>query len=300
MIDKTLLESLENTAFTTGAGANCFFQGFIHTLCYTKEPDAINNMDKFPGSTKLLELFNQRVPELKVKNIKDLILLAKAMHPLERELIFGPLMRDTLNELKLNDSNEKPLPFLNPGSIIFPPHAVAFAHAFGFSYDEYTHKNDSEGMPPEFKKDMVGDYYRVSYSMNNSVGTLVLKLKSCHFEVGGLNPDEVILHQSKIKELVFEGNENRPEQPGANYYEEPSPISECAVKDCKVDFDTAVALTIPALRLREGEHQKLMTPNHDIPSSAKNNFSKFKETYISELEGDNEKSISGDHSSKPS
>ncbi|KTD33019.1 hypothetical protein Lnau_2667 [Legionella nautarum] len=66
-----------------------------------------------------------------------------------------PLMRDTLNELALKDSNGKPLPVLEKGSIIFPPHAIAFAHAFGFSFDEYTHKNDSEGMPIEELKPVI-------------------------------------------------------------------------------------------------------------------------------------------------
>ncbi|MCA0402502.1 MAG: hypothetical protein LCH30_01760 [Proteobacteria bacterium] len=305
MIEKDLLESLKNTAFTTGAGANCFFQGFIHTLCYTQEPDAIDKMSKFLGSKTLLEIFNQKVPELKVTNINDLILLAKAMHPLERELIFGPLMRDTLNKLALEDSNGKPLT-LDTGSIIFPPHAIAFAHAFGFSYDEYTHINDSEGMPiEELKPVMVGDYYLVRHSLENNAATLVLRLKSCHFEVGGINPGIVALHQSKIKlpEEVFHGDSSRPELPGARFYEQPSPDSDCAVKDFKVDFDTALSLTLSVLRFREGEHQKLMAPDHDI-STTKKNFFKFKETYQSELgpkENGIEKSMrTGDQSFKSS
>lgn len=306
MIEKELLESLKNTAFTTGAGANCFFQCFIHTLCYMQEPDATDKISKFPGPRKLLEIFNREVPWLKVANINDLILLAKAMHPLERELIFGPLMRDTLNELPLEDSNGKPLPFLAKGSIIFPPHAIAFAHAFGFSFDEYTHINDSEGMPiEELKPVTIGDYYLVRHSMENNAATLVLRLKSCHFEVGGICPDIVALHQSKIKlpDEVFHGDSSRPELPGARFYEQPSPGSDCAVKDFKVDFDTALSLTLSALRFREGEHQKLMAPDHDI-SITKNNFSKFKEAYQSELgfEGDGieKKMGSEDKSSKPS
>ena len=55
-------------------------------------------MSEFPGSEKLIEIFNREVPEIKIKNMKELLIVANAMHPLERELVFGPLMRMTLNE----------------------------------------------------------------------------------------------------------------------------------------------------------------------------------------------------------
>jgi len=161
MNETEILDSLNHTALTTGAGANCFFQGFIHTLCYLHDSKIVESMNKYPGTAKLIEVFNRKVPGCEVSNIKDLITLASAMHPLERELIFGPVMRDTLNELNLKGPSGESLS-LEKDSIIYPPHAIAFVHAFGFSFDEYTHKNDSESMNmpiKELQPAQVGDYY---------------------------------------------------------------------------------------------------------------------------------------------
>ncbi|HEL8433540.1 TPA: hypothetical protein U0D75_001859, partial [Legionella pneumophila] len=58
MNESELIESLEKTAYTTGAGANCFFQAFIHTLC-AQVPEVIDSISKFPGSQKLIEIFNR-------------------------------------------------------------------------------------------------------------------------------------------------------------------------------------------------------------------------------------------------
>lgn len=265
MNERQLIESLENTAYTTGAGANCFFQGFIHTLC-VQEPEVIDGMSRFPGPQKLIEVFNREVPNIKVNNMKDLLIVANAMHPLERELIFGHLMRKTLNELDLKSPEPELMPLtLKDGSIIYPPHAVAFSHAFGFSYDEYTHKNEAGSMPDHLKNDLFeNEFYRVRYSLKGAVGTISLRLKSCHFEVGGLTPEQIKSHQSKIKPEVLKSDSNRPEQPGARYYEEPSLGSDCAVKNAKVKFSEALSQTIAALRERPGQHTHLLVAVTEI------------------------------------
>lgn len=256
-----LITSLENTALTTGAGANCFFQGFIHTLC-VQNNETIDGMKRFPGAAKLIEVFNREVTGLHVADINQLIVLAKAMHPLERELIFGPLMRKTLNELGLHNSLGKALT-LGDDSIIFPPHAIAFSHAFGFSFDEYTHINDAEGMPDELRNDVIGEgdssFYRVQHSLLDSVGTLILRLKSCHFEVGGLTPEQVQQHQLQIKPKVLERDSERPELPGTRFYEEPSFASHCAVENAYVDFATVVKNTVTALADRDGPHREFIS-----------------------------------------
>lgn len=261
-----LITSLENSALTTGAGANCFFQGFIHTLC-VQNNETIDGMKRFRGAAKLIEVFNREVTGVRVADINQLIIVAKAMHPLERELIFGPLMRKTLNELDLHDSLKNPLT-LGDDSIIFPPHAIAFAHAFGFSFDEYTHINDAEGMPDKLKNDVIGEggssFYRVQHSLHDNVGTLILRLKSCHFEVGGLTPEQVQQHQSQIKSKVLELNSERPELPGARFYEEPRLASQCAVKNAKIDFSTAVKNTVDALREREGPHLEFIRASKSL------------------------------------
>lgn len=255
MNEPELIESLTKTAYTTGAGANCFFQGFIHTLC-VQDSEVIDSMSEFPGSQKLIEIFNREVPEIKVKSMKELLIVANAMHPLERELVFGPLMRMTLNELKLKGPEPESAPLkLDESSIIFPPHAIAFTHAFGFSFNEYTHINDAEGMPDHLKNDILGgQFYRVQHHLEGGVGTVSLRLKNCHFEVGGLTPDQVEVHQSKIKPKVLEADPSRPEQPGARYYEEPSPESNCAVDGAHVNFSHALSKTMTALRERSGDH----------------------------------------------
>lgn len=255
MNESELIESLTKTAYTTGAGANCFFQGFIHTLCI-QDPEVVDSMSKFPGSQKLIEIFNREVPEIKVKDMKELLIVANAMHPLERELVFGPLMRMTLNELNLKGPEPELTPLkLEESSIIFPPHAIAFSHAFGFSFNEYTHINDAEGMPEHLKKDILGgQFYRVQNHLEGNVGTVSLRLKNCHFEVGGLTPEQVEAHQSKIQPKVLEADPSRPEQHGARYYEQPSPESDCAVKDANVNFSDALSNTMVALRKRLGQH----------------------------------------------
>ncbi|RDI36647.1 hypothetical protein [Aquicella lusitana] len=264
--ERQLIESLERTAYTTGAGANCFFQGFIHTLC-VQPPEVIENMSKFPGPHKLIEVFNREAPEIEVKSMKDLLVIANAMHPLEREIIFGHLMRMTLNELDLKSPTPESTPLkLEKESIIFPPHAIAFSHAFGFSYDEYTHIDEAKDMPAHLKNDIVGNkFYRVRYPLEGSVGTISLRLKSCHFEVGGLTPDQVENHQKKIKPEMLKSNENRPEMPGARYYEEPSPDSDCAIKNAKVSFSEAISQTIAALRERPGQHLHLLLKETPSP-----------------------------------
>jgi hypothetical protein len=258
MNESELLESLKKTAYTTGAGANCFFQGFIHTLC-VQTPEVINNMSRFPGSQKLIEIFNREVPEIKVKTMRDLVVVAKAMHPLERELVFGPLMRMTLNELDLRSPEPDSTPLkLEEGEIIWPPHAVAFSHAFGFSYDEFTHINDAGNMPDHLKNDIFGEqFYRVRYPLEGSVGTLILRLKNIHFEVGGLTPEQVESHQSKIQPIELEAAPNRPEQPGARLYDKPAETSGCAVENSLVSFSEALSRTTAALRTREGSHSRL-------------------------------------------
>lgn len=258
MNESELIKSLTKTAYTTGSGANCFFQGFIHTLC-VQAPDVIDGMSKFPGPQKFIEIFNREVPEIVVKDMKELLIVANAMHPLERELIFGPLMRMTLNELNLKGPGPEFIPLkLEENSIIYPLHAIAFSHAFGFSYNEYTHINDAKGMPEHLKKDILGgQFYRVQNHLEGNVGTISMRLKNCHFEVGGLTSEQVEAHQSKIQPKVLHADASRPEQPGARYYEEPSPDSHCAVKNANVNFFDALSNTMIALRERSGQHAGL-------------------------------------------
>lgn len=267
MNERQLIESLEKTAYTTGAGANCFFQAFIHTLC-AQDPEVIDSMSEFPGPGKLIEVFNREVPEIAVNNMNDLLVVANAMHPLERELIFGHLMRVTLNELDLKSPEPELMPLkLKEGSIIFPPHAIAFSHAFGFSFDEYTHTSEAEGMPAHLKNDIFGDkFFRVQHTLEGAVGTISLRLKNCHFEIGGLTPEQVEIHQSKIIPKVLNSDSDRPEQPGARFYEEPSHGSNCAVKNAKVSFSEALAQTLAALRERPGQHHHLLV--EDTPSQS--------------------------------
>lgn len=281
MNESELIESLTKTAYTTGAGANCFFQGFIHTLC-VQDPEVIDSMSEFPGSAKLIEIFNREVPEIKIKNMKELLIVANAMHPLERELVFGPLMRMTLNELNLKGPEPGSTPLkLEEGSIIFPPHAIAFSHAFGFSFNEYTHIDDAEGMPAHLKNDILGgQFYRVQHHLEGGVGTVSLRLKNCHFEIGGLTPEQVEAHQSKIQPKVLEADPSRPEQPGARYYEESSAESHCAINSADVSFSEALSKTMIALRERPGQHTCLF--KSEIVKEMKKSIQLLQDSSVSE------------------
>lgn len=268
MNERQLLDSLEKTAYTTGAGANCFFQAFIHTLC-VQSPDVIDRMSHFSGPKKLIEIFKREVPDIHINNMNDLLVVANAMHPLEREIIFGTLMRKALNELDLKTPAPESIPLkLNDGSIILPPHAIAFSHAFGFTYDEYTHKKEAQDMPVHLKNDIIGDtFFRVRHTLDGAVGTVSLRLKHFHFEVGGLTPEQVESHQSKIIPIILKADSTRPEQPGARFYDEPSTDSDCAVKNAYVNFNDALSQTIAALKQRPGQHIQLVSESEPSPTS---------------------------------
>jgi hypothetical protein len=273
--EEAALESLDRTAYTTGAGANCFFQALIHTLCYQDAVDKNKLMD-FPGALKLIEVFNREIPQMAVQSMDELITLAKAMHPLERELIFGPLMRTTLNELNMQDSKGKPLT-LEKESIVFAEHAIAFTKAFGLNYEVYTHVDDATGMPEELKTNQVGEYYKEDYSVDNAAGALQVRLKSCHFEVSGLPTKAVESHQAQIIPQTLASSLERPELPGARFYDSPSSITNCSVENAQESFETTVSSTLLALQNREGPHLEIINRANRgtdgvVPSSRSDDF----------------------------
>ena len=262
MGDDELIASLHNTAYTTGAGANCYFQAFIHTLC-AQNDDVIKKLDALPSTKHMIDEFNETVQGIHVDNMIELISVARAMHPLEREVIFGTVMRNTFNRLEFQDSDGNMLA-LSEGAIVNPKHTIPFAHAFGFSLDVYTLSSEAEGMPGELKTDplIVGDvmFYREHHPLTDNIGELILRLKSRHFEIAGLDSKYVQEHQSKIVPASMgEKNEGRHEAPGARYYEKPSVSEDCAIPHAGVSFDIAVSRTVSALMERDGDHRSLMT-----------------------------------------
>src|SRR5262249_43727995 len=93
-------QSIVEHAVASGRDANCFFQSFFHTL--TSQPaDVINEIKiKYPDSIKaLVDTFNTQLSLEPLVDFDKIIDISKKLHPLERECVFGPILRHTYNTM---------------------------------------------------------------------------------------------------------------------------------------------------------------------------------------------------------
>lgn len=160
LLEQRLFEqSLLNPAITSGRNANCFFQSFMHVL--TRLPDKIvlqllQDSQYKLSMQHLIENFNQAYSKLLPKpfNLKEIIELSRTLHPLDREFIFGPVLRATYNTLvKVKLIQTEPLG-LGEHDIVLAHQTVAFANCFGARLSVYMtekelNKAQTSGMPQE-------------------------------------------------------------------------------------------------------------------------------------------------------
>jgi len=152
-------QSIVDYAVASGRDANCFFQSFFHTLT-AQDSDVLNVIKReYKGSINaFVEAFNKILSLEPPVDFDKIIQISKELHPLERECVFGPILRQTYNNMLKNGliSGTRELPS-SPDAIVFQLETVAFSKAFGaeiFSYmDQEEFKRSSQGrMPAEVAK----------------------------------------------------------------------------------------------------------------------------------------------------
>lgn len=131
-------QSVTAPAITSGNNANCFFQSFFHTLT-SQPPKIIEEIkSKYPEAIKaFVNTFNKKLsfkPPLDFDAILD---ISRKLHPLEREYVFGPILRHTYNiMIEHKQLHGSPLIF-HPDAIVMRDQAEQFANAFGAQYSDF-------------------------------------------------------------------------------------------------------------------------------------------------------------------
>lgn len=152
-------ESLLTPAITSGRNANCFFQSFMHV--FTRLPNEIHLQLLQDPQYKLplqffVENFNRAHSKLFARpfDLKGIIEFSRALHPLDREIIFGPVLRTTYNTLVEAKLIQTESLGLGEDDIVLAHQTVAFANCFGaclsvYMSEEELKKAQAGGMPPE-------------------------------------------------------------------------------------------------------------------------------------------------------
>jgi hypothetical protein len=152
-------QSLLNPSVTSGRNANCFFQAFMHV--FSRLPNKIY-LELFQDSQYKLSLqyfgenFNQAYSKLLPKpfTLKEIIKFSRTLHPLDRELIFGPILRATFNTLVKAKLIQTEALGLGENDIVLAHQTLAFANCFGarltiYMSEEEFNKAQASGMPAE-------------------------------------------------------------------------------------------------------------------------------------------------------
>jgi hypothetical protein len=152
-------QSIVDHAVASGRDANCFFQSFFHTLT-AQDSNVLNAIKREykESINAFVDAFNKTLSLEPPVDFDKIMQISKELHPLERECVFGPILRQTYNNTLKNGliSGARELP-LSPDAIVFQPETVAFSKAFGaeiFSYmDQEEFKRSSQGgMPSDVAK----------------------------------------------------------------------------------------------------------------------------------------------------
>lgn len=151
--------SLLNPAVTSGRDANCFFQSFMHVFTLLSDDtlgELLQNKKYQKPLQHFVNTFNQSYQGFLPKkfSLKEIIQLSKSLHPLDREFIFGPVLRQTYNALvSAQLIQTEPLGY-GEHDIVLAHQTIAFANCFGaclsvyMPQDEFT-KAQAGNMPPE-------------------------------------------------------------------------------------------------------------------------------------------------------
>ncbi|MBI5447602.1 MAG: hypothetical protein HY939_02600, partial [Gammaproteobacteria bacterium] len=93
-------ESIVNHAIASGRDANCFFQSFFHTL--TQQPPPVFKAIECHYKQVVdvfVETFNKTLCLEPPAKFDEIIAISTSLHPLERECVFGPILRFTYNAM---------------------------------------------------------------------------------------------------------------------------------------------------------------------------------------------------------
>jgi hypothetical protein len=153
--------SIIDHAVASGRGANCFFQSFIHTLT-NQSPQTVDKIEeKYVASTKaLVDTFNTQLALEPPINFKKIMEISRQLHPLERECLFGPILRHTYNALFEQQLEH------GPNAILFPDQTQRFANAFGAEINVYMSeeqfKLSTGGMPDEIASRIESTKFKIN------------------------------------------------------------------------------------------------------------------------------------------
>lgn len=156
LLSKEFKDSLLNHAVASGRDANCFFQTFIHTLSNQSEETLKAIEENYKSTVEaLVDSFNDQFSLSPPLKFRDIIEVSKSLHPLERECVFGPILRDTFNAMIergiITGSNKLKH---NPHAIVHHHQTSLFANAFGANLTIYMNHDQfglavKVGMPRE-------------------------------------------------------------------------------------------------------------------------------------------------------
>ena len=135
-------QSLLKPAITSGRNANCFFQSFIHTLTYLPSEQRKEIESQYAQSVnQLVKSFNEKanVPGKTTNwSFDEIMQYSATLHPIDRECIFGPVLRDTYNALVKQDVIKTEPLGLGEKDIVYAHQTTAFSNCFGACLSVYT------------------------------------------------------------------------------------------------------------------------------------------------------------------
>lgn len=148
-------QSIVEHAIASGRNANCFFQSFFHTLT-AQSPETLNAIKiKYKDSiAAFVDTFNKQLSLEPPVDFDRIIEISKKLHPLERECVFGPILRhtyDTMIDYNILSGNKLKH---GPDDIMYASQTGVFCNAFGGEYHVYMNEEQfnlgkTGGMPAE-------------------------------------------------------------------------------------------------------------------------------------------------------
>lgn len=147
--------SIINHGVASGRDANCYFQSFFHILTN----QSIETLDAlkthYPNAIRaLVDTFNQKLDLETPVDFHGIIEISRELHPLEREYIFGPILRHTYNTMVERNILPGGLLHHHPDAIMLSTQTGIFANAFGAELKVYMSQEQlglsvKSGMPSD-------------------------------------------------------------------------------------------------------------------------------------------------------
>lgn len=147
--------SIVDHAVASGRDANCFFQSFFHTLTSLPQHILEQVQRGHPNSIQaFVDTFNNLLSLEPHVSFHKIIEMSQSMHPLERECVLGPILRQTYNTMVDRGLLAGNKLQIHPDAIVLQPQIVGFANAFGAEISAYMSQEQLElsiedGMPSD-------------------------------------------------------------------------------------------------------------------------------------------------------